>query len=270
MFCKSCGKEVSDDTLICPQCGDKIAEEPGKKKYTAVIAGVCCAVVVAGIFVAGLAVGKNDRRGSMKIADKTVSTSSEVEKETEKTESTTKKETTTKPATTRPELDSKGIVNPDSDVNGGVYYVQTGDSLHLRKGPAQKYDSQKLMKKGTALVKKGTKNGVSDWVYVQLEAGPSTYGWVNTRYIYSRKPDTSLTGGYDQCNSFRAVVNDEEGLNIRSLPDEDDGSIKDTVSYNREITVLGYAHYDASWFYIKAELSGKTVYGFVLSDYLDF
>lgn len=268
MVCKSCGKEVSDDTAICPQCGDKIGGESDKKKYIVIAAVVCCAVALSAV-VAVFAMGRSGGRSSISVSGRPQSITGKADSTTEE-KTTEKKETTTKPTTTRPEFDSKGIVNPDTDVDGGVYYVQTGDSLHLRKGPAQKYDSQKLMKKGTALVKKGTKNGVSDWAYVQLEADPSTYGWVNTRYIYTRKPDTSLTENYDQCTPFKAVVNDEEGLNIRSLPDEDDGSIKDTVSYNREITVLGYAHYDASWFYIKAELSGKTVYGFVLSDYLDF
>ena len=271
MFCKNCGKEVSDDTLICPQCGNSLGNEKGeKKKYTAVIAVVCGVIAVAGIFIAGISIGKMDRDNSMKISDASASTDSAEEKTTEEEKSTTKKEETTTASTTKPEFDSNGIMNPDKDVDGGVLYIQTEDGLYIRKGPDTKYEDMKLLKKGTAIIKEGTKNGVSEWAYVRLKDDSEIYGWVNTRYIYTRKPDISLTAGYDSCANFKAVVNDEEGLNLRSLPDKDKGSIEGTISYNREITVLGYAHYDASWFYVKAELSGKTEYGFVLSDYLDF
>lgn len=274
MFCKNCGKEVADNTVICPQCGSKIAAGDNKKSMI-IIVGVCCAVVVSAILAvavvaknSGGSFGNNDLQPGEIVVN---STTSKGESTTKKDEDTTTKTTTA--TTAKSEKDSKGIVNPDNNMSTQLYYVQPEEGLFLREGPGQQYNKITLLDEGTAIIGSGKKSGISNWMYVRVQNN-SYYGWVCTDYISTSKTTNttkaSVSGDYYSCSSYKAVVNDREGLNIRDLPDKYVGDIIDTIPYNREVTVLGNARYNSAWFYVKVQLDGKTLYGFVLSDYLDF
>ena len=51
MYCKNCGKEISDQAFICPHCGVQTAEAPKGKNNTLALIGFILASIVP---VAGL------------------------------------------------------------------------------------------------------------------------------------------------------------------------------------------------------------------------
>lgn len=51
MYCKNCGKEISDQAFICPHCGAQTAEAPKGKNNTLALIGFILAFIVP---VAGL------------------------------------------------------------------------------------------------------------------------------------------------------------------------------------------------------------------------
>ena len=41
MYCKNCGKEISDNAYVCPNCGVKVAEDAPQKNNKAVVGFIC-------------------------------------------------------------------------------------------------------------------------------------------------------------------------------------------------------------------------------------
>ncbi len=77
MFCKSCGKEISNDAIFCPNCGQKVdvnvhpAGDMGRRSHSNVVAGFCknplslvFAIFLSAYAVFGIAAYNRDIVGS--------------------------------------------------------------------------------------------------------------------------------------------------------------------------------------------------------------
>lgn len=282
MYCSNCGKEVSEEERFCSGCGKALKEtnEEKKKPLTnnMLIVGLCCvfAVLVVGIFAAGISFGKKDVP-----ADGTTTSETTTEKEEEAT-TTTKATTTVKASqvtTKKPEkattaapvrnlpTDSDGIVKPDKSILGARYYVAPSDGLFLRSGPGTNYSDIMLLSQGTVVGEIGYRDDSPGWMLVRLMNG-ATHGWVKSEFLStSNTSQKGMDEYYKYDKSFSTIVLAEDGLNLRTLPTEN-SQILGTISYKRTINVIGYSAYDPEWLYVSIYLDGKTQYGFVNDRYV--
>lgn len=281
MYCSNCGKEVSEEERFCSGCGKALKETNEEKKKplanNMLIVGLCCvfAVLVVGIFAAGISFGKKDVP-----ADGTTTSETTTEKEEEAT-TTTKATTTVKASqvTTKKAqsvtasasknlpTDSKGIVKPDAAIMGARYYVYPSAGLYLRTGPGTNYSEIMLLSQGTAVSEEGYRDDSPGWMLVRLMNG-STYGWVSKEYLSLNNPgNKSMNEIYEYEKPVSTIVLAEDGLNLRSLPSES-GRVLGTIPYKRSISIIGYSAYDLEWIYVSVYLDGRTQYGFVNDRYV--
>ncbi len=52
--CKKCGKEIPNDSKICPYCGKKVNKENNSKKIKKIISGVVIAIAIVVVVVVGI------------------------------------------------------------------------------------------------------------------------------------------------------------------------------------------------------------------------
>lgn len=273
MFCSNCGNEILENEKYCSQCGKPLVqdetdrEKKNVKNNTPLLIGICCgvAVLIIGIFALGILFGRGDGDAS-KITDALADVSSQTEATTEKQSETTKKPVTTTKSAAKT-TDSKGIVNPDESVMGGVFYVNPKEGLYLRKGPGKGYADIALLKQGDAVMESGYSSSSSGWMFVRLLDG-SAYGWVSSEYLSTYNP---AKGGiyeyYRYADSIETVVLEKEGLNLRTGASRSSTRLG-TIPYMRSVKVIGYSAYDIDWVYVSVYLDGRTQYGFVDGSYL--
>lgn len=272
MYCANCGKEIGENEKYCSQCGNPSAGTAAQKterKNNALIIGLCCAVaiLVVGIFVVGVFLGKSDGY-KIQVDAPAESTEATEMSTTKKPVETTVKVTTTKASGTKP-TDSKGIVEPDYPMLGSIYYVEPEEGLYLRKGPGKQYADLSILKQGTAMTEIGNRADSPGWTYVRLMDGV-TCGWVSTAYLTYSNPNTDpelLYRYYYYSNRIDTVVLDKEGLNLRTGASRDCRRLG-TIPYMRTVTVIGYSAYDVNWLYVSVYLDGRTQYGYVDGRYL--
>ena len=205
-----------------------------------------------------------------------VTTTDKTEKETTATTATT----TTAPTTTQATMgtaeyddvnatqQASGLVQPDYSISG-TYYVTADVGLILRKGPGTNYGKILTVKYGHSVVARGASYNMNDWYYVQYSG---KYGWVNTQYLSSYKPQTTTKSSIYEIRwydvSYTKYVNPREGLNLRKGATQNSGKIV-LLPQDSMCIVMGESAYDKNWVYVNAVTpDGYEYNGFVNRNYL--